>query len=578
MRLEMGLDTRLALQQKLVLAPQILQSIEILQKTNVDLLEFIDEALQENEALERETPEELPVVAAPTPGEKTAPAEDDGRGATEADAAPASTYEPEEWDEFRSRRFDGEDGDKKYEALQNSPGRSETAQDKLADQLGLVEAPERVKALAKILVYNLNDDGYLPPHRLAGPLLDALDDEGNLGKPLADVVAATLGVAAVKVPEAKRGVTPEQIAEAGESRERVLLEAQDVLSRLLRIRASAGAAGLAKREILLRYPLVDVLDREQSDWTIEEAEDALRVVQRLEPKGVGGRTMEETLVLQLDPSAPTYRELRDLIENHLEDLGKGMTRLPKIAKDMHCEVEDVKLLLEELQDLHAKGVLNFKPGARLAETAARPIHPDVTVVEEDGEFKVDLVNSYFPSLTVRADYAALVNDKTQPSEIRDMARRKVENARWLIDAIRQRQATLTKVAQRIFWHQRDFLLHGKAALRPLKMQTVADELGIHVSTVSRAIADKWVQTPQGVHPLKSFFVGGTENASGEVESRDNVKERVKEIIEKEDAANPLSDDDVAEKLKVHGLDVARRTVTKYRKQLGIASSRQRKAV
>src|SRR5262249_42971924 len=121
---------------------------------------------------------------------------DDGRGATEADAAPASTYEPEEWDEFRSRRFEPEDGDKKYEALQNSPGRSETAQDKLADQLGLVEAPERVKALAKILVYNLNDDGYLPPHRLAAPLLDALDAEGNLGKPLADVVAATLGVAA----------------------------------------------------------------------------------------------------------------------------------------------------------------------------------------------------------------------------------------------------------------------------------------------------------------------------------------------------------------------------------------------
>src|SRR5262245_28837668 len=156
MRLEMGLNTQLALQQKLVLAPQILQSIEILQKTNVDLLEFIDEALQENEALERETPEEAPLTAEIKAAAK-AEAEDDGRGVTEADAAPASAYEPEEWDEFKSRRYDGEDGDKKYEALQNSPGRSETAQDILADQLGLVDAPERVKALAKILVYNLND-------------------------------------------------------------------------------------------------------------------------------------------------------------------------------------------------------------------------------------------------------------------------------------------------------------------------------------------------------------------------------------------------------------------------------------
>ncbi len=575
MRLEMGLSTSLALQQKLVLAPQILQSIEILQKTNVDLLEFIDEALQENEALERETPEEPPPTAEIRAAAKTE-TEDDGRGATDADAAPPSTYEPEEWDEFRSRRFNSEDGDKKYEALQNSPGRAETAQDLLSDQLGLVEAPQRVKDLAKILVYNLDDDGCLPPHRLVQPLLDALDENGNLGRPLADVVAATLGVAAVKVPEAKRGVTPEQIAEAAESRERVLLEAQDILSRILRIRQMPGAERPTKRATLLRYPLVDVLDREQSDWTIEEAEEALRVVQRLEPRGVGGRTTEETLVLQLDPQMPTYRDLRTLIEDHLDDLAKN--RLPKIAKEMGYEVDDVKLLVEELHDLHVKGKLDFRPGARLAEESARPVHPDVVVVEEDGEFKVDLVNSYFPSLTVRADYANLVADKSVAAEVRDHARKKVEAARWLIDAIKQRQATLTKVAQRIFWHQRDFLLHGKAALRPLKMQTVADELSIHVSTVSRAIADKWVQTPQGVHTLKSFFVGGTENASGEVESRDNVKERVKEIIEKEDAANPLSDDDVAEKLKVHGLDVARRTVTKYRKQLGIASSRQRKAV
>ena len=337
-----------------------------------------------------------------------------------------------------------------------------------------------------------------------------------------------------------------------------------------------GGASLSRRDVLLRYPLVDVLDREGADWTVEEAEEALRIVQRLDPKGVGGRTLEETLVLQLDPEGLTFRDLSDLIENHLDDLSKN--RLPKIAKEMNCSVDDVKLLIEELQELHRTGKILMKPGARLAEEAAMAVHPDVVVTEEDGEFKVDLVNSYFPSLTVRADYAQMVNDKTIPTAARDHARKRVEGARWLIEAIQQRQATLTKVAQRIFSHQRDFLIHGKTALRPLKMQTVADELGIHVSTVSRAIADKWVQTPQGVHTLKSFFVGGTENSSGEVESRDNVKERVKEIIEKEDPKSPLSDDDVADQLKAKGLDVARRTVTKYRKQLGIASSRQRKAV
>jgi RNA polymerase sigma-54 factor len=177
---------------------------------------------------------------------------------------------------------------------------------------------------------------------------------------------------------------------------------------------------------------------------------------------------------------------------------------------------------------------------------------------------------------VREDFVRVMNDKDLPTPQRDMARKRVESARWLIDAIQQRQATLTRVAERIFFHQRGYLEQGEIALRPLKMQTVADELGIHVSTVSRAIADKWVQTPLGIKPLKFFFTGGTENESGEVESRHNVKNRVKEIIDAEDGASPLSDDDVAAKLKDAGLDVARRTVTKYRKQLGIASSRQRK--
>src|SRR5262245_49976175 len=170
MRLEMGMDTRLALQQKLVLAPQILQSIEILQMANVNLQEFIEEALQENEALEVDTPEVT--IAAPHAKKKEAEAEADREVANEAETAPLSAYEPEEWDELRSRRFDSEDGDKKYEALQNSPDRPGTGQDRLADQLRLSEAPARIKELAEILVYNLDHRGYLPPHRFVQPLLD----------------------------------------------------------------------------------------------------------------------------------------------------------------------------------------------------------------------------------------------------------------------------------------------------------------------------------------------------------------------------------------------------------------------
>lgn len=245
-------------------------------------------------------------------------------------------------------------------------------------------------------------------------------------------------------------------------------------------------------------------------------------------------------------------------------------RLQKIAREMDLPLEDLQLVLEEMRGLDPA------PGKRLAPEGAPLVYPDVVVNEDDGKWTIDLVNSQIPTLTVREDFVQLMNDRTAPTEQREMARKRVEGARWLIDAIQQRQTTLTRVAERIFSHQQAYLLHGESALRPLKMQTVADELGIHVSTVSRAIADKWVQTPRGIKPLKYFFTGGTETDSGDVESRLNVKNRVKEIVDGEDPANPLSDDDVAARLKEQGLDIARRTVTKYRKQLGIASSRQRR--
>ena len=562
MRLEMGMETRLQLQQKLVLAPQIIQSIEILQLPSVSLPEYIDQALVENEALEVDVADAPPPQ---TPAVKETSVEEEGV----VDGVTPQEYVPEEWDELRSRRPRGEEErDRKYEALQNTANRPQTLQDRLAEQFTLVEAPPRVLDVARALVYNLDDRGYLPPHRFVQPLLDAMDESGSLTRPLADGVADTDGVAAVKVPEARRGVTPEQVAEAQDARERHVLEAQGVLSRIQRIRTTA-AGSLGKHDILLRYPLVEMIEREGGDWTVEEAEQALRIVQALEPRGVGGRTLEETLVLQLDPEDLLFEEKRTLLSEHLDDLKKN--RLQKIAREMNLSIEDVQILLEELHD-H----VSLTPGAMLSPGSARAVHPDVLIREEEGEFKIDLVNSYLPPLTVRSDFVALMNDKNAPQAMRDVARRRVESARWLIDAIQQRQATLTRVAERIFHHQRGFLERGESALRPLKMQTVADALGIHVSTVSRAIADKWVETPHGIKPLKFFFTGGTENSSGEVESRHNVKNRVKEIIDAEDPANPLSDDDVAARLKDLGLEVARRTVTKYRKQLSIPSSRQRR--
>jgi len=238
-------------------------------------------------------------------------------------------------------------------------------------------------------------------------------------------------------------------------------------------------------------------------------------------------------------------------------------------------MEDLHELLEDMAALHPR------PGTLLRSERSAYIHPDVVIEwaeTERGEpdYQARLVNEYFPTLRISPQYLRLFEDAATDPAMKEMIKKKIGSARWLIDAIRQRQDTLLRVVREIVRHQREFLDRGLPAMRPLKMQRIADDLGIHVSTVSRAIADKYAQTPRGIFPLKFFFHGGTESSDGSVESRLSVKEKVRLAIEEEDRRNPLSDEDLAARFKAEGLGIARRTVTKYRKQLGIPSSRERR--
>jgi RNA polymerase sigma-54 factor len=159
---------------------------------------------------------------------------------------------------------------------------------------------------------------------------------------------------------------------------------------------------------------------------------------------------------------------------------------------------------------------------------------------------------------------------------KEWLKRKLNAAQWLIESIEQRRNTLTRVAQAIVEHQTEFLNKGPESLEPLKMQQIADKVGVHVTTVSRAVDDKWIQTPRGIFPLKRFFAGGTTTADGEEVAWDTVRLKLQEVIDKEDKHHPLSDDDLVTELGKHGLTVARRTVTKYRKLMKIPSSRERR--
>ncbi len=473
MRLDVSLQQRLA--QQLRLAPQIIQSIEILQLPAMDLKELIENELQENEMLEvAEAPkEDLPEVKEHPPTDEAADEEADRifdrlEALAEADRGGQ-----------RSRAAGEEASDRKWEAMQNTAAPGESLADHLREQLDLLTLDPAVREAAEAIVYNLAPSGLL---------------------------SATLDEVAAGMDEA---------------------------------------------------PSAEVLAK------------ALAVVQSLEPKGVGARDLRECLLLQIEDGSQDAELERRLVTEHLEDLTRN--KIPRIAKALSVTVEDVYRLRDGLRRLTPS------PGGGYASTRTAYIRPDVVVGWADGDYDVRLVNDHVPRLALSPRYRQFLQEAKRDPKLREYVKRKVDAAKWLIEAVTQRENTLERVSREIVRRQRDYLDFGISHLRPLKMQEVADALGIHVSTVSRAISDKWVQTDRGIFPLKFFFTGGTENEGGGVESRVSVKERVRRIIDEEDKANPLSDDEVADRLsKECGLEIARRTVTKYRKALRIASSRQRR--
>jgi RNA polymerase sigma-54 factor len=189
---------------------------------------------------------------------------------------------------------------------------------------------------------------------------------------------------------------------------------------------------------------------------------------------------------------------------------------------------------------------------------------------------VKLEDGRTPTLRISRYYRERLEAGTATPEEKEFIKRKMNAAQWLIESIEQRRNTLTKVTTAIIEHQHRFLEEGPEAIEPLKMQQIADKVGVHVTTVSRAVDDKWIQTPRGLYPLKRFFVGGTTSDDGEEIAWDAVRIKLQELVDKEDKQSPLSDDDLVKLLKGAGLNVARRTVTKYRQKMNIPSSRQRR--
>ncbi len=506
MRIDAGQHLRL--EQRMKLAPRMIQSMEILQMGALALEERIEQELASNPTLElrevgpdagdlraqREQAErdasegERPmVVEAPAAPGKNEAADDFERltnmSEEYADSWESNTFESSDFSR-RNYRDDGE-RDRKIDAMANTAARAPSLTDQLLEQWLLAEVDPLTAAAGRFLIGYIDGDGYL------------------------------------------------------------------------------------------RTPLEELAQQAPPELTLEHLEAALPLLQQhLDPPGLAARDVRECLLLQMDArlrdDGEEFTHERMLVSEYLPDIEGN--RLPRIVKTTGLTLEQVKKAIENLRQFH------FHPGRLLAEDVVQTITPDA-IVDYDEErdcYVAALCSGRTPPLRISPSYARMAGDRGLDRRTRDFIGNNIRSARWLIEAIQQRDSTLLRVVNVVIEAQRDFFEQGPQALKPLPMTTVADQLGIHVATVSRAVADKYLQTPRGIFPLRMFFSGGTETQGGEEMAWAAVQAKLEQVIRDEDKANPLNDDELVVKLKELGIEIARRTVAKYRKQLNIPPARQRR--
>jgi RNA polymerase sigma-54 factor len=319
----------------------------------------------------------------------------------------------------------------------------------------------------------------------------------------------------------------------------------------------------------LRVSLEDLLPADHPPEMLDLARRALTLIHTLDPPGIAARDLRECLLLQIDSSLPMHEEVRCLVNHHLEDLRDN--RIPQIQRSTGYSYDQIMSAWEQLRKL------NPKPAARFTSTRAPAIVPDVVVYKDaDGTYRVQAEEAPIGNLYI-SNYYKKRHQNGQLTDVeREFLKRKYASAKWLIEAIEQRRNTVARVAEEIVKHQTAFLEKGPEHLLPLKMQQIADRVGVHVTTVSRAVDDKWMDTPRGLVPMRRFFVGGTQTEDGEDVAWDRVQIELKRLVDNEDKSDPLSDEHLCQELRSMGFDVARRTIAKYRTKLSIPSSRQRR--
>lgn len=470
---------RLSLQQ--ILAPQLQQSLHLLQVSTLELQSLVHEELQQNPLLE-DMPKDEPQVEVERTSDDGAAAEN---GETKEDLEFKAEFEvlsklDDEWREYfaqtSSFRKYSKEQDEQRQHFFDSLTEEESLQHHLLGQLGFLGLPDHERKIAELVVGTINDDGYM---------LTPVDE-----------LAVSSGIA------------------------------------------------------------------------LDQLEKAVKLVQTFHPVGVGSRNLQECLLIQLERIGKANSIESTVVRDHLENLGRK--RYPDVARALGITPQEVQKIANFISTLEPK------PGRMFSSEQHHYVAADVVVQLVNEEYVVILNDEQIPHLRISNAYKEVMADPQKGGDAKEYIRDKIRAGKFLIKSIHQRQQTIGNIARVIVDRQREFLDKGIAHLKPLTMAQVAEVVGVHETTVSRAVANKYMQTPQGLFEMKFFFTPGFETAGGGTMSNTSVKDSISQLIEREDTNKPLSDQEIVAILKERGIPIARRTVAKYRNELHILPSNLRK--
>jgi len=436
-----------------------------------------------------------------------------------------------DWEGILLDGFDVGGRREQYEATelyQRTPVETTDLRDHLHAQLRLLDLTEREVRLGEEVIGNVNDDGTLTCE-------------------LEDVVTGANAWLEDVRPAAQKEV--DTLEDSGKD------QRED----------QRGDQREAQREAQAE------LDELFKPYHLPEAEAILRCVQGFDPSGVAARDLRESILIQLRMLGRGDSLTYEIAEKYFDDLVNH--RWAEVAREMSLKPLDVQGVADEIAKLDPK------PGMKYSPDPERYIVPDLIVEKIDGEYMVFVNDTSLPRLRIARSYQSLAQNKALfKGENKEFVSRKLNSANWIIQAIEQRRQTMLKVMAFIVDRQRSFFENGVQHLRPLTLREVADHIEMHESTVSRVTNEKFVQTPRGVFPLKYFFSSGLATTSGEDISARSVRDKIQKLVEEEDVHKPLTDQKIVELLKTNGVKIARRTVAKYRDQLGVLPARMRKRV